>query len=574
MHQIFGLDPGPTPPSYIEVVRRLDPEDARHSTPLVEQAIRDRTDFETDYRLLLPNGPAKYIHVVGHPVGKASGGVHELVGTAMDITERKRTEDALRESEAFLLDAQRLTRTCSWRHEVLSGKVTISPEGLAMYGIEPEDDASSTDFYFRRMHPQDRPEVEQAYAAALLRKTHFEADFRVVLPDGTIKNTRSIGHPILDERGDVVEFVGASIDVTEHHRARADLETAFEEIKRLRDQLQNENVVLREQIDQAFMFEEIVGTSSALQGVLSRLMKVAPTDSSVLVSGETGTGKELVARAIHKRSRRSQRAFVSVNCAALAPSLISSELFGHEKGAFTGAMQRRLGRFELANGGTIFLDEIGELPLDTQVALLRVLQEREFERVGGTQPVKIDVRVIAATNRDLEAAVANGTFRPDLYYRLNVFPIEVPPLRERQDDVLMLLEYFVHRFAQKMGKHFKKIDKRTVELFRSYPWPGNIRELQNVVERSVIVSSDGVFCVDAAWLSRDSCRVSLPQQPEPADADEDASRERQIIEDALAGSRGRVSGPDGAAARLRVPPSTLEHRIKKLRIRKSHFKLS
>jgi len=344
--------------------------------------------------------------------------------------------------------------------------------------------------------------------------------------------------------------------------------------ERLRDQLHDENVVLREQIDQAFMFEEIVGTSSGLKGVLSRLMKVAPTDSSVLVSGETGTGKELVARAIHKRSRRSQRAFVSVNCAALAPSLISSELFGHEKGAFTGAMQRRLGRFELANGGTIFLDEIGEVPLDTQVALLRVLQEREFERVGGTQPVKIDVRVIAATNRDLEAAVANGTFRPDLYYRLNVFPIEVPPLRERQDDVLMLLENFVHRFAQKMGKHFKKIDKRTVELFRSYPWPGNIRELQNVVERSVIVSSDGVFSVDAAWLSGDSRRVSLPQQPEPADADEDASRERQIIEDALAGSRGRVSGPNGAAARLRVSPSTLEHRIKKLKIRKSHFKLS
>ena len=574
MYRIFGLDPDPTPPSYMEVVRRLHPEDARYNTPVVEQAIRDRTDFETDYRLLLPNGAAKYIHVVGHPVVNASGDVIELVGTAMDVTERKRAEDALRTSEASLLDAQRLTRTCSWRHEVLSGKVTVSPEGLLMYGIEPEDDASSVDFYSRRMHPKDRPEVEQAYAAALLGKTDFAADFRIVLPDGTIKNTRSIGHPILDERGDVVEFVGASIDVTEHHRARADLEKAFEEIKRLRDQLHDENVVLREQIDQAFMFEEIVGTSSALQGVLSRLMKVAPTDSTVLISGETGTGKELVARAIHKRSRRSQRAFVSVNCAALAPSLISSELFGHEKGAFTGAMQRRLGRFELANGGTIFLDEIGELPADTQVALLRVLQEREFERVGGTQPVKIDVRVIAATNRDLEAAVANGTFRQDLHYRLNVFPIQVPPLRERQDDVLMLLEYFVHRFAQKMGKHFAKIDKRTVELFRSYPWPGNIRELQNVVERSVIVSSDGVFCVDEAWLSRDSRQVGLPQEPVSADAAEDASRARQIIEDALAASRGRVSGANGAAARLRLPPSTLENRIKKLRIRKSHFKLS
>src|SRR5712675_1399963 len=552
----------------------LHPDDRTRVVADWHTALKNGQAMESEARVRRADGEYCWWFIRNVPLRDETGKLVRWYGTAIDIQDRKRAEDALRASEASLLEAQRLTRTCSWRHEVLSGKVTVSAEGLAMYGIEPEDDASSADFYFRRMHPHDRPEVEQAYAAALLRKTHFEADFRLVLPDGTIKNTRSIGHPILDERGDVVEFVGASIDVTEHHRARADLEKAFEEIKRLKDQLHDENVVLREQIDQAFMFEEIVGTSSALQGVLSRVMKVAPTDSSVLVSGETGTGKELVARAIHKRSRRSQRAFVSVNCAALAPSLISSELFGHEKGAFTGAMQRRLGRFELANGGTIFLDEIGELPADTQVALLRVLQEREFERVGGTQPVKIDVRVIAATNRDLEAAVADGTFRPDLYYRLNVFPIQVPPLRERQDDVLMLLEYFVHRFAQKMGKHFKKIDKRTLELFRSYPWPGNIRELQNVVERSVIVSSDDAFSVDAARLSKDPRRVTLPKQPKPADTDEDARRERQIIEEALAGSRGRVSGPNGAAARLRVPPSTLEHRIKKLRIRKSHFKLS
>src|SRR5882762_5127252 len=358
MYRIFGLDPDPTPPSPMEADRRLHPEDAPYHLRVVEGAIRDGADFEMDYRLLMPDGAAKYIHVVGHPIVNASGDVIEIVGTAMDITERKRAEDALRASEASLLEAQRLTRTCSWRHEVLSGKVTVSAEGFAMFGIEPEDDASSVDFYHSRKHPKDRPEAEQAYAAALLRKSDFEADFRIVLPDGTIKNIHTIGHPILDERGDVVEFVGASIDVTEHHRARADLEKAFEEIKRLRDQLHDENVVLREQIDQAFMFEEIVGTSPGLQGVLSRVMKVAPTDSSVLISGETGTGKELVARAIHKRSRRSQRAFVSVNCAALAPSLISSELFGHEKGAFTGAMQRRLGRFELANGGTIFLDEI------------------------------------------------------------------------------------------------------------------------------------------------------------------------------------------------------------------------
>ena len=550
------------------------PEDLPRILETYREALHSGKPFEVEGRFRRFDGEFRCFLFRGSPLRDGSGKVSKWYGTNTDLEERKRAEDALRASEASLLEAQRLTHTQSWRHEVLSGKVTTSPEGLRMFGIGPEDDASTADFYFSRMHPEDRHVVEQAYAAALLGKTDLEADYRIVLPDGTIENIRTMCHPILDERGDVLEFVGASIDLSEHHRARADLEKAFEEIKRLRDQLRDENVVLREQIDQAFMFEEIVGTSLGLQGVLSRVTKVAPTDSSVLVSGETGTGKELVARAIHKRSRRSQRAFVSVNCAALAPSLISSELFGHEKGAFTGAMQRRLGRFELANGGTIFLDEIGELPLDTQVALLRVLQEREFERVGGTQPVKIDVRVIAATNRDLEAAVANGTFRPDLYYRLNVFPIEVPPLRERQNDVLMLLEYFVDRFAQKMGKHFKKIDKRTVELFRSYPWPGNIRELQNVVERSVIVSSDGVFSVDAAWLSKDSRRVSLPQHREPAEADENASRERQIIEDALAESRGRVAGPNGAAAKLRLPASTLEHRIKKLRVRKSHFKLS
>src|ERR1700722_17776046 len=372
----------------------IHPDDLPRILETFREALNSGKPYELEGRFRRFDGEFRWFLLRGSPLRDRSGKVAKWYGTNTDLEERKRAEDALRESEASLLEAQRLTRTCSWKHEILSGKVTVSAEGLAMYGIEPGDDASSLDFYHRRKHPEDRHEVEQAYAAALLRKTGFELEFRNVLPDGTIKNIRSIGHPILDKRGDVVEFVGASIDVTDHHRARADLEKAFEEIKRLRDQLHDENVVLREQIDQAFMFEEIVGTSSALQGVLSRVTKVAPTDSSVLVSGETGTGKELIARAIHKRSRRSQRAFVSVNCAALAPSLISSELFGYEKGAFTGAMQRRLGRLEFANGGTIFLDEIGEVPLDTQVALLRVLQEREFERVGGTQSVKVDVRVI------------------------------------------------------------------------------------------------------------------------------------------------------------------------------------
>src|SRR5262249_38232226 len=360
------------------------------------------------------------------------------------------------------------------------------------------------------------------------------------------------------------EGVSFLLDLSEQKRAEA-------EIRALKEQLYRENLALREEVDRASMFEEIVGTSKALRAVLSRIAKVAPTDSTVFITGETGTGKELIARALHKRSQRSERAFVSVNCAAMAPSLISSELFGHEKGSFTGATQRRLGRFELADGGTIFLDEVGELLPDTQVALLRVLQEREFERVGGVRPIHVDVRVIAATNRDLKAAIANGTFRPDLFYRLNVFPIEVPPLRERTDDILMLVEYFVKRYANRAGKNIRLIDKKTLELFRSYDWPGNIRELQNVIERSVILSSSDAFSVDESWFSKESSQLATPVQSSQPGKGEPRG-EREIIEAALAESRGRVSGPSGAAAKLGIPPSTLEYRIKALKINKSQFK--
>jgi transcriptional regulator with GAF, ATPase, and Fis domain len=337
--------------------------------------------------------------------------------------------------------------------------------------------------------------------------------------------------------------------------------------------LRQENTALREEINESSMFEEIVGTSSALRSVLSCVAKVAPSDSTVLITGETGTGKELIARAIHKRSRRAGRAFVSVNCAALAPSLISSELFGHEKGAFTGAAQRRLGRFELADGGTIFLDEVGELLPDTQVALLRVLQEREFERVGGGQPVQVDVRVIAATNRNLNAAVGNGTFRQDLFYRLNVIPIELPPLRERKDDLRTLVEYFVQRYADRAGKNIRSIDKKTLDLLQAHDWPGNIRELQNVIERSVILSSGNAFSVDELWLSKETSRpASRVEAPAAFKGEAKSHSEREIVEAALAESRGRVSGPSGAAVKLGMSPSTLEDRIKALKIDKRRFK--
>ena len=477
-------------------------------------------------------------------------------------------EEKLRRSEASLLEGQRLTHTGNWRLDLSSGKVTTSPEVHRIYGVTPDDDATAADFFFKRLHPEDRSIVERVSERAQQSKTNFELDYRILLPGGSTKYIHNIGHPVLNESNVIVEFAGTAMDVTEQRLARADLEKAFEEIKLLKDRLHEENLALREQIDQAFLFEEIVGSSPALQTVLSSIVKVAPTDSTVLITGETGTGKELIARAIHKHSQRSGQAFISVNCASIPSSLIASELFGHEKGAFTGAAQRRQGRFELAHSGTIFLDEVGELPAETQIALLRVLQERQFERVGGNRTLSTDVRVIAATNRDLTAAIAAGAFRSDLFYRLNVFPIEVPPLRRRREDIPMLVEYFVKRYSEKAGKQIRQIDRKTLKLCESYPWPGNIRELQNIVERSVILSRGDTFSIEKAWLAG----------PEPAGRElpgplPDAlqNQEREMIETALAECGGRVAGPEGAAAKLGIPRSTLDSKIKQLKIKKQKF---
>ena len=340
--------------------------------------------------------------------------------------------------------------------------------------------------------------------------------------------------------------------------------------KQSEERLKHESVVLPEEIDKGSMCDEIVGTSAELKRVLSLVSKVAPTDASVLVTGETGTGKELVARAIHRRSRRSSRAFVSVNCAATPRDLIASELFGHEKGSFTGALQQRLGRFELAEGGTIFLDEVGELPMETQMALLRVLQEHEFERVGGTRSIQTNVRVVAATNRNLQEAIAAGTFRSDLFYRLNVFPIEIAPLRERREDIPVLVEYFIDRCARNGGKNIRGIEKNSLDLLQSYPWPGNIRELQNVIERSVIMCETEKFSVDETWLPR---RPLASECKSHSDFSQKlAAQEKKMIEAALSESRGQVFGPSGAATKLGIVRSTLESKIRSLKISKNSFK--
>jgi len=404
-------------------------------------------------------------------------------------------------------------------------------------------------------HPDDVEQMLDAYDNALTHGVPFGDNWRLRRSDGVYRWFLVSLYPLSDEQGHIVRWCGLRIDMDD-------------QMRQLQDSVR-ENVALREEIDRSSMFEEIVGTAPALRTALSRITKVAPTDSTVLITGETGTGKELVARAIHKRSSRASRPFISVNCAAIPKDLIASELFGHEKGAFTGALQRRIGRFEQAEGGTLFLDEIGELPAETQVALLRVLQEREFQRVGGTCTITANVRVIVATHRDLPAAVAAGTFRSDLFYRINVFPVEMPPLRERTEDIRLLVEYFIDRYASKMGKTIRRIQRKTMDRLQSYPWPGNIRELQNVIERSMIICESEEFSVDESWLSQPSSHdvdVQTRLLPMPP------AQEKAIIEAALRDCGGRVSGPSGAAARLGIPGTTLESKIKALKINKNRFK--
>jgi formate hydrogenlyase transcriptional activator len=417
------------------------------------------------------------------------------------------------------------------------------------------DDVMTGDFRARLVHPDDLKRSQDERQHGLERGTPFELELRARRKDGQHRWFLIRYNPLRDEEGRIIRWYSTGTDIDDR--------------KRDEERIQKENLALREEIDHSSMFEEIVGSSDVIRKVLVQVAKVAPSDSTVLVLGDTGTGKELIARAIHKRSKRSSRLLIRVNCAAIPASLIASELFGHEKGAFTGALQRRLGRFELADGGTIFLDEIGDLPAETQIALLRVLQEKEIERVGGSQSISVDVRVLAATNRDLKAAMAAGTFRQDLFYRLNVFPIQIPSLRERVDDIPLLVTYMVERYAKKAGKKIRNIQKETLRLFQAYDWPGNIRELQNVIERAVVLCDSETFSVDETWLKPEGHRLSGSVVPLGTTL---AEHEKEIIEAALADCGGQVSGPTGAAAKLGLPRQTLESKITALGINKNRFK--
>jgi formate hydrogenlyase transcriptional activator len=518
---------------------------ASWSSPIVSHDGRVLGTFGMFYREVREPGPDE-IQLIDY--------ASRIAGIAI---ESKRAEEKLRQDEREL---RQLIDFLPQHVLVLDREGSLLQANQMMldyngHTLEEMQGPRTDERHMRDLHPDDLERARSERRSGLASGVPFEIEKRMRGKDGRFRWFLFRYNPLLNEQGRVARWFATATDI--------------EDRKQTEQSVRNENVALREQIDRDSMFEDIVGSSEALRKVLRQVGKVAHSDSTVMILGETGTGKELIARAIHKRSNRGERAFIGVNCAAIPASLIASELFGHEKGAFTGATQRRLGRFESANGGTIFLDEVGDLPPEIQIAMLRVLQEREIERVGSNRPIPVDVRVLAATHRDLNTLVAEGKFRQDLLYRLNVVPIEMPSLRDRAPDIPLLVEYFIDRFGKKAGKKFRTIDRKTLTLFQAYGWPGNVRELQNVIERAVILSDGDTFSVDETWLKREPTQVASPRVALNGAL---IRQEKEMIETALAESHGRISGPTGAAANLGLPTRTLDSKIKRLGINKYRFK--
>jgi formate hydrogenlyase transcriptional activator len=511
---------------------------------------------ETEARLRRRDGTFRWFLIRGQPLRDATGKIVRWYGTTTDIENLKQTEAKLREDER---EFRRITDA------IPQNIIVLDLDGVPLYANQTTLDFTgltlreilAPDFRQRVFHPDDLEINRVARSTGLAQGAPFEIEQRALRHDGDYRWFLIRYNPFRSEQGQVIRWYATGTDIQDRKSAE--------------DRMRNENTALREEIVRSSMLEEIVGSSAAIREVLEQVAKVAPTDSTVLIHGETGTGKELIARAIHNGSQRANRAFIRVNCAAIPQGLIASELFGHEQGAFTGALQRRMGRFEAAEGGTILLDEVGELPLETQAALLRVLQDHEFERVGGNQSISVDVRVLVATYKDLAAATDDGTFRKDLFYRLNIFPICLPALRNRAGDIPLLVEYLVERYALKGRKKIRSISKDTLALFQNYQWPGNIRELQNVIERAVILSDSETFSVNASWLASLTPGSASKALPLASDL---ARREKTMIENALREAQGKLSGPAGAAAKLGLPRQTLESKIKKLGIKRYRFKIS
>src|ERR1700694_1974713 len=511
---------------------------------------------EVEGRIRRHDGVFRWFLMRVEPLRDETGKIVRWYGVQTDIDDLKQIEEKLREED------RELRRNTDAIPQTI---VVLDPSGVPVYGNQAmldytglsAEDVLTSGFRERFSHPDGLEKLKEQRATGLARGLPFELEHRARRKDGKYRWCLVRFNPFRDEMGGVVRWYATGTDIDDRVKAE--------------ERTRNENQALREQIDRDSMFEDIVGSSEVLRKVLGQVGKVAHSDSTVLILGETGTGKELIARAIHKRSNRGERAFIGVNCAAIPASLIASELFGHEKGAFTGATPRRLGRFESANGGTIFLDEIGDLPPEIQIALLRVLQEREIERVGSNRPIPVDVRVLASSHRDLSGLGAEGKFRQDRLYRRNVVPIEMPSLRDRAPDIPLLVEYFIDRFGKKAGKKFRTMDRKTLKLFQAYGWPGNVRELQNVIERAVILSDGDTFSVDETWVKLEPPQVASPRA---ALNGELLRQEKEMIEAALAESHGRISGPTGAAANLGLPTRTLDSKIKRLGINKYRFKVA
>jgi len=444
----------------------------------------------------------------------------------------------------------------------------ISQHVQKMLGYTVEEWMSEPRFWLKIIPEEEREQTLRMNDAIFASGSDGVVQHRWRTSDGRLLWVEAHVSVIFDDNNVPVGLRGVTLDISERKVAEESLRNALIEVGELKDQLQQENVYLREQVDLKEEFEEIIGDSDEIKYVLFKIQQVAPTDASVLIQGETGTGKELVARAIHNASPRKDRPMVKINCAALPANLIESELFGHEKGAFTGAQTRKIGRFELADGATLFLDEIGELPLELQVKLLRVLQEGEFERLGSSQTRKVDVRIIAATNRNLKVEVQNGSFREDLWYRLNVFPITVPPLRQRKSDIALLVNFFVDQANRKLGRIVKTIAPQTMHALQNYYWPGNVRELANVVERALINSNGTVLQL------ADKLDGELPAAAngngnghhKPLSKLEDIERDHILA--VLDACEWRIEGPSGAADILGLNSSTLRSRMNKLGIKR------
>jgi PAS domain S-box-containing protein len=539
----------------------IHPDDLPRAVASFTSALETGQPYESEHRCRRADGVYRWFQVRALPVRDTEGRIRSWYLLLTDTDDRKQAEDQLRRREASLTEAQRLAHCGSWSWNVHTCEGFWSQEMFRILGYDPERTTPSLAHFLARVHPEDRPMMEQMVKKEMSgSEADSPSDYRIVLPDGTIKHLHAIAHPVTNGSGEVVEVVGTSVDVTEQRLARTELDRAFEAIRHLKDRLQDENLALREQIDQEFMFEEIVGSSPALKAVLESIQIVAPADSTVLIQGETGTGKELIARAIHNLSPRKGQAFVKVNCAAIPLGLLESELFGHERGAFTGAIAQRIGRFELAHKGTLFLDEVGDIPPELQPKLLRVLQEQEFERLGSTRTQRVNVRVLAATNSSLTKMVAEKKFRSDLYYRLNVFPIVVPPLRERCEDIPILVRHFSNKYARRIGRKIESIPKEAMDALSRYAWPGNIRELQNLMERSVLLSVGSSLRVPLGEIvsGLEQCAVRRGNALEQAERD-------QIVQ-ALRESNWVVGGARGAAARLGLKRTSLAYKMQRLGI--------